>query len=1689
MRTYKLNYKDYRGSDSARQDATGRSLLLNVIQYDKNASVDTNTGEILNESNISKITQFSAQDYSDADANVFNKVTNLGDLNSKGWLDYDFQGYSGLRRVTAMHITGDFNGDGKTDILKLELSVLGVGGLNQLFISNGDGTFTVKTPSTDESINLSVDWVGKGAFVLAGDFNADGKTDLLLWRPDGANRILLSNGDGSFVSKQNLPQTVSWTAGSTTILVGDFDGDGKSDVIKWDTGGAIQSFLSRNNYSQTAAGVSVPWSTGNTNFIVGDFTGSGRPGILKVENGGSNTLLLADSNGSFSQVTAPAGIGNTGNWTQNRAKVLIGDFNGDGKTDILKIDRRGDNVFYSSSTLYLSIGNGTFASLSPNCGNNTGFYESWQNGNSNIPGMQGGPIGTTNIAGDFNGDGKTDVLELYYGQNAPDKIFLSNGDGTFTTKQLTGINFDAYNSACLPGDFFGTGKTGFLVWASNGSGNSLYQWGKDQPTYQPTDTLMSFQNAIGGSTAISYTLSTKYLNTQLIFPVKTVSSVTTNDGNGNVSPTTYSYSGGYYHIGDRDFRGFNYVKAIGPAGSAGEQRNTETYFHQGNDLASDANTPGDTPGYMKGKPYRTKISAQNQASLSESTMQYAADADGQAPYYNPLYEVDTVADGMITWTRYVYDNLYGNLLRLVEYGDIFDSMDNRTTIVNYSPNAVNWIVGLPSTVSIYNGAYLTNDETSIINSKVKSTAYYYDGTANCDAPSTSQNPDKGNLTRQVYWSNNGTSPELRMAYDNYGNLSCRRDATGNTTNLSYDGSNTFPKIVRNPLGQQTTTQYYGVDGIPADKGLYGQTKSVTDPNGAIATTQYDSFGRKTLETLPDGFQNGWSFNDTGTVGTQYVYTGNSAGIWKYSYFDGLGRAFKETKKGPDSKTIRTDTVYDKRGAVSQKSLPYFDGVESVRWTRLGYDARGRVKQVTNPDGTKTNSCYGIIDHWGRVGIDENSHRKRNSHDAFGRLIKAEEYLGTYSSCTTDVGTPYATTSYQYDGLGNLTLVTDTNGITTEMRYDSLGRKYYMKDPDMGVWGYVYDGNGNLTLQTDAKGQQIKFAYDALDRLKTKDYGADNVIDVTYNYDETSMTNPIGRLTTMSDGSGAATYSYDNVGRIARTVKTVGGISYPINYAYSLGRLGSITYPDNETVAYGYDGAGNLSSAGAYATFSGFNALGQPGNVTYGNGVGTAYQYKPSNNRLSSIITTSPVQGQLINLSYGYDNRGNITSIDGLNDSDIPNYPSSNGYNLYPGKAHAIGSTTSGRSFQYDDNGNMTSDGQRTFTYTLENMPKTITASSGNASFVYDGNASRVKKISPYGTTLYIDKLYECTNGVCGKYIFAGNSRVALKTAAKTLYYHGDHLGSTVAVTNATGALKQNIAYYPYGETRSQSGTEAVSHRYTGQEYDDETGLYNYNARLYSPEFERFVSPDSVVPDYTNPQSLNRYAYALNNPLRYTDPTGHDPLITFDTDGNFNIGASGSPFIPTLNLSYGGNDNNSGYNLPNYNANLAGIEGVDPANWNTEPLLGSPFDYIGFGLPKLGLGLIGSLGEGILGILGRDAAEGAAIKGGNKALTSLWRAVNPEELIDIQSGIFRNLGSAEGKYFSTTAEGAASYAKQAVFGFGDQPYTLIKTEIQGSLFRQLTVQSVDRGIPAVVVPNSLLPGLTPRILNYFPLPIK
>jgi RHS repeat-associated protein len=86
-----------------------------------------------------------------------------------------------------------------------------------------------------------------------------------------------------------------------------------------------------------------------------------------------------------------------------------------------------------------------------------------------------------------------------------------------------------------------------------------------------------------------------------------------------------------------------------------------------------------------------------------------------------------------------------------------------------------------------------------------------------------------------------------------------------------------------------------------------------------------------------------------------------------------------------------------------------------------------------------------------------------------------------------------------------------------------------------------------------------------------------------------------------------------------------------------------------------------------------------------------------------------------------------------------------------------------------------------------------------------------------------------------------------------------------------------VRYKPFGYQRWSSGTIPTHYQFTGQSFDQDTGLYFYNSRFYDPSLGRFIQPDMIVPEPSNAQALNRYAYVYNNPLNYTDPSGHSAL--------------------------------------------------------------------------------------------------------------------------------------------------------------------------------------------------------------------
>ena len=320
--------------------------------------------------------------------------------------------------------------------------------------------------------------------------------------------------------------------------------------------------------------------------------------------------------------------------------------------------------------------------------------------------------------------------------------------------------------------------------------------------------------------------------------------------------------------------------------------------------------------------------------------------------------------------------------------------------------------------------------------------------------------------------------------------------------------------------------------------------------------------------------------------------------------------------------------------------------------------------------------------------------------------------------------------------------------------------------------------------------------------------------------------------------------------------------------------------------------------------------------------------------------------------------------------------------------HAVTSTSDGKSYSYDCNGNMVSDGDRTFTWDADNKPVGITRTGvGTTTFAYSGEGARVKKIGPSRTIRYAGGLEDhVTDGVQVKHISAGGLRIATKVVgginAGVYYTHGDHLGSLNVLTNSSGTEVQRLTYLPFGETHSNQGSvDFHSRRYTGQELDPETGLYFYNARYYNPTLGRFLSPDSIVPEPGNPQSLNRFSYVENNPVNRIDPSGH-----------FSLGGFFKSLLPLLagvvvGIATGG------MGAPTVLAGMAGgaaagavNTAVNGGNLGVNILAGAALGGIAAGIggplaQSLGGGWTGAIGSGAL--LGAGfGGLGAAVSGGN-----------------------------------------------------------------------------------------------------------
>ncbi|WP_049767488.1 RHS repeat-associated core domain-containing protein [Roseiflexus sp. RS-1] len=245
-------------------------------------------------------------------------------------------------------------------------------------------------------------------------------------------------------------------------------------------------------------------------------------------------------------------------------------------------------------------------------------------------------------------------------------------------------------------------------------------------------------------------------------------------------------------------------------------------------------------------------------------------------------------------------------------------------------------------------------------------------------------------------------------------------------------------------------------------------------------------------------------------------------------------------------------------------------------------------------------------------------------------------------------------------------------------------------------------------------------------------------------------------------------------------------------------------------------------------------------------------------------TPAAVAPPTLSETYAYDRLGNLRVKAGV------------GYE-YPAarqpRPHAP-IRVGGQPYAYDANGNLTSGGGRTFVWNGWNQLAGVSQAGLTETYTYDAAGARVTRTSNGATVVTVADLWERTVGGATTHFYRfGADIIGVRRSDQgTLYLFSDHLGSVSAATTASGTLVGMQHYDPWGRVRT-GGIGLTARTFTGQRLDA-TGLLYYHARYYDPTLGRFISPDSIVPEPGNPQSFNRFAYVYNNPLKYTDPTGH-----------------------------------------------------------------------------------------------------------------------------------------------------------------------------------------------------------------------
>ncbi|WP_037571481.1 polymorphic toxin-type HINT domain-containing protein [Phaeacidiphilus oryzae] len=853
------------------------------------------------------------------------------------------------------------------------------------------------------------------------------------------------------------------------------------------------------------------------------------------------------------------------------------------------------------------------------------------------------------------------------------------------------------------------------------------------------------------------------------------------------------------------------------------------------------------------------------------------------------------------------------------------------------------------TFTTYDGMGRTTSSTFKTGDGTNQTTQWATTTAYPSTAETDVTPPAGGTPTATLTDARGNTVELRQfhgaaptgaydsttyAYDALGRQAKVTDSSGNTWTTSYDALGDKVKTTDPDTG--TTLTAYDDDKEPTKT-----TDARHAPSGGITTT-YDTLGRPTdtTATSADGI------TTTKLTHTDYDPTGALGQVAATTSYDTAGRAWKNTITGytPDYLTTGNTLTVPAGAAGNSSDLTYTTGNTYRTVTRqpdqttlpaIGPMPAETVGYQYNEDGLPVvmggkDAYVAWLDytHLGQplrasMGVDPTTIAETYTYEPYTqRLMGTQLQMQTGTTTVEDTSYTYDqagditsttdiqdgggsaktdTQCYTYDYLGRLTQAwTDTGGTTTapDPSIKALGSCTHTTPQASNLGGpspywqsYTYDATGNRTSETD--------------HSPTGDTSQDATTTETYPAAGAPQPHAVTSTSTGGNTGGAQTFNYDATGNTTEITQAAGTKLLASGATIASGH--SVT---SNTARLSMQADGNLvlySLQSGQAIWSS-NTAGHPG--------ASAAMQTDGN------FTVKDTDGTIL-WSTGTSSPGAIAKVQ--DDHNFTLYDTT-GNSLWSSGTYSASSASNDAVFTYDDLGRLA----------------TLTQGSTKTTYTYDAAGDLIARNRAGATTLYLgtDELVLGSTGLAHsdtRYYSLPGAPTAIRTATTSTssslsFEYTDPHGTGTTDISADNKTVQRRMYTPFGTDRSPGGNPTTwpgSKGYVGGTADTITGLTNLGAREYSPALGRFLTTDPVQA-LSDPQQWNGYAYADDDPVNESDPSGLCPRDLCDGYGQNPLSAEGRKNAPRGTV-YGhpSDHHGSADNSPSCTSSIPGCPGYEP----------------------------------------------------------------------------------------------------------------------------------------------------------------